>query len=66
MWCKLTWALHNLFMIKEFSLKRDGNLKLSEHFLVREFACKDGSDKILIDTNLIPILESSSAISRTG
>ncbi len=44
-------------MIKEFSLKRDGDLKLSEHFIVREFACKDGSDKILIDTDLIVILE---------
>lgn len=44
-------------MIKEFSLKRDGNTKLSEHFTIKEFACKDGSDKILIDTNLIPILE---------
>ena len=45
-------------MIKEFSLKKNGTLNLSEHFIVKEFACKDGSDKILIDTNLIPILES--------
>lgn len=44
-------------MIKEFSLKRDGNLSLSEHFKVKEFACKDGSDKILIDVNLIALLE---------
>lgn len=45
-------------MIKEFSLKRDNELQLSQHFKVKEFACKDGSDKVLIDTNLIPILES--------
>lgn len=44
-------------MIKEFSLKRDGKIKLSEHFKVKEFACKDGSDKILIDVNLILLLE---------
>ena len=37
-------------MIKEFSLKRDGNLKLSEHFLVREFACKAlASDMSVVD-----------------
>ena len=44
-------------MIKEFSLKRDGETKLSEHFKVKEFACRDGSDKILIDLDLISILE---------
>ena len=44
-------------MIKEFSLKKDGNTKLSEHFLVKEFACKDGSDKVLIDIELINKLE---------
>ena len=44
-------------MIKQFSLKNDGNKKLSEHFLVKEFACRDGSDKILIDLNLIETLE---------
>ena len=44
-------------MIKEFSLKRDGNLQLSEHFKVKEFACKDGSDKVLIDIDLVNKLE---------
>lgn len=44
-------------MIKEFSLRRDGEMKLSEHFKVKEFACKDNSDKILIDVELVAILE---------
>ena len=44
-------------MIKEFSLKRDGELKLSEHFQVKEFKCNDGSDKILIDIDLVNKLE---------
>ncbi len=34
--------------VKEYSLKRDGNQKVSADFRVREFRCKDGSDKILL------------------
>ena len=45
-------------MIKTFTLHRDGNIQLSQHFKVREFKCKDGSDNILIDLDLINILES--------
>ena len=44
-------------MIKQFSLKNDGNTYLSEHFQVKEFKCNDGSDKILIDLDLVEILE---------
>lgn len=43
--------------IKTYSLKRDGNTKLSEHFTVREFACSDGSDEIKVDQNLAKHLE---------
>jgi len=39
--------------IKEFSLKDDGNYKVSEHFIVREFRCKDGSDSILVDCDFV-------------
>ena len=46
-----------IIMVKEYSLKKDGETNLSEHFQVKEFACKDNSDKILIDMDLIPILE---------
>jgi len=33
------------------------NTCLSYHFIVREFACKDGTDKVLIDDALLEILE---------
>ena len=44
-------------MVKTYSLKKDGSNKLSANFVVSEFACKDGSDKVLIDTNLVAILQ---------
>lgn len=43
--------------VKTYSLKRDGNKQLSKHFKVREFRCKDGSDKILIESGLVTYLE---------
>lgn len=44
-------------MIKTYSLKKDGSKKLSQNFVVSEFVCKDGSDKVLIDTSLVEILQ---------
>lgn len=44
-------------MIKTYSKSRDGDNKLSKSFRVREFACKDGSDKILIDDALVAYLQ---------
>ena len=38
--------------VKTYSLKKDGNSKVSEHFKIREFRCKDGSDEILIADEL--------------
>lgn len=43
--------------IKTYSLKKDGEKKLSANFKVKEFACKDGSDKVLIDTELVELLQ---------
>ena len=43
--------------VKTYSLKKNGNEKLSANFRVREFACKDGSDKILIDSDLVELLQ---------
>lgn len=43
--------------VKTYSLAKDGSKKLSEHFTVKEFACRDGSDTVLIDTKLVDILE---------
>lgn len=44
-------------MIKTYSKSKNGSEKLSDNFRVREFACKDGSDKILIDTALVDYLQ---------
>lgn len=43
--------------VVEFSKANDGETRLSENFKVKEFACKDGTDKILIDLDMIPILQ---------
>lgn len=43
--------------VKTYSLAKDGDKHLSEHFRVREFACKDGSDEILISSELVLMLE---------
>lgn len=39
--------------VQTYSKSRDGQKQLSENFKVKEFACKDGSDKILIDVNFV-------------
>lgn len=44
-------------MIRQYSLAKDGNKKLSSNFTVKEFACKDGSDKVLIDDALVAVLQ---------
>ena len=44
-------------MIKAYSLKKDGNVKLSTNFKVKEFACNDGTDPIFIDTDLVTVLQ---------
>lgn len=43
--------------IEAYSVLRQGNQKLSEHFKVREFRCKDGSDPVFIDSDLVELLE---------
>ena len=44
-------------MVKTYSLKQDGNKNLTKDFKVREFACHDGSDKILISPETVEILQ---------
>ena len=39
--------------IREYSLAMDGNDAISQNFKVKEFRCKDGSDKILIDVDFV-------------
>ena len=35
-------------MVKTYSVKSQGNVKLSSNFTVKEFACKDNSDSVNI------------------
>ena len=44
-------------MIKAYSKAKDGNTKLTQNFRVGEFACKDGSDPVFIDTYLAEVLQ---------
>ena len=43
--------------VKTYSLKKDGQKRLQPNFRVYEFACPDGSDKILIDMELVEYLQ---------
>ena len=44
-------------MVKTYSKKKDGNIKLTPNFSVWEFACNDGTDTILIDTDVVNSLQ---------
>lgn len=44
-------------MVKTYSKSKNGAAKLSQNFTVKEFACKDGSDLILISEELVVILQ---------
>ena len=44
-------------VVKAYSLAKDGNKLLSPNFKVREFACKDGSDAVLVSPELVTILQ---------
>ena len=43
--------------IRVFYKSLDGGKKLSDNFSVREFACKDGSDIIPVDMELVRVLQ---------
>ena len=43
--------------VVRFSYREHGNLPLSKNFKVREFQCKDGTDEILIDMQLVRYLQ---------
>nr|DAH76524.1 MAG TPA: peptidase [Microviridae sp.] len=40
-----------------YRMKTDANGKVREHFKVKEFACKDGNNLVLIDEKLADLLE---------
>lgn len=43
--------------VKQYSKKRDGNYFITPNFKVSEFACHDGTDKVLVDIELINLLQ---------
>lgn len=43
--------------VKTYSLKKQGNVYCSAHTRVKEMRCKDGTDKILIDTVLMEMID---------
>ena len=44
--------------INAYSKAKDGGKKLSTHFKVKEFACGDGSDAVLVAPRLVMVLQS--------
>lgn len=44
-------------MIKSYIMDIDANEKVGQHFKVKEFACKDGSQVVFIDSYLVSILD---------
>lgn len=44
-------------MIKSYILETEGNEKVGQHFKVREFRCRDGSQIVFIDNYLISVLD---------
>ena len=44
--------------INAYSKKTDGAKRLSSNFQVKEFACKDGSDAVLVAPRLVMVLQS--------
>lgn len=44
-------------MIKCYIMDTDANDKVGKYFKVREFACKDGSQVVFIDSYLVSILD---------
>lgn len=44
-------------MVREYSKAKDGETKLQPNFKVKEFACKDGSDLIMISDETVAILQ---------
>lgn len=43
--------------INAYSKEKDGGKKLSSNFTVKEFACKDGSDAVLVAPRLVMVLQ---------
>lgn len=44
--------------VKTYYVSKSGDVKLSTNFKVKEFQCHDKTDKVLIDTDLVNVLQS--------
>ena len=44
-------------MLNVYSKSKDGNTKLAKNFTVKEFACKDWSNPIFINSELVDVLQ---------
>ena len=46
-----------MYSVMVYSKAAEGEYPVTEHFRVREFACKDGSDTVLVNLELLEILQ---------
>lgn len=44
-------------VVKVYSKAKEGNIKLSKNFTVKEFACSDGTDTVFISLALVNLLQ---------
>ena len=44
-------------MIRKYSMAKDADRKIALNFRVKEFACKDGTDEVLIDDDVLRIIQ---------
>lgn len=44
-------------VVKVYSKAKEGNVKLSKNFTVKEFACSDGTDTVFISLALVNLLQ---------
>ena len=45
------------YRVMAYSYATEGSVRLSEHFKVYEFRCKDNTDPIFVSLNLVDVLE---------
>lgn len=43
--------------VRAYSLAKDGNKQLADHFQVKEFRCRDNTDTVFVSAELVHILE---------
>lgn len=43
--------------VNVYSKSKEGNIRLSKNFRLKEFACKDGSDVVFVSSELVTVLQ---------